>query len=257
MRGPLAVAVGMFTVLPGAVAPEVDRSLAARVILRLPLVGALLGVLAGGALWLAGLAGPGLLPAVAGVAALAWLTGGLHLDGLADTADGLGSRRASADALAVMKRSDIGPMGVITLVLVLLADVAALASMPPTAAAVALVVAAMVGRVAVLQATARRPARPGGFGALFAGAATRPSVAAVTVAVLLAAGALGWPIGGWVVATVHACAVAGALVLAWLWARHLAARLGGMTGDTFGSILEVTQTVFLVAVGLAASALPR
>lgn len=257
MRGPLAVAVGMFSILPGAVAEEVDRHLAARVMLRLPLVGALLGVLAGGALWLAGLAGPGLIPAVAGVAVLAWLTGGLHLDGLADTADGLGSRRASEDALAVMKRSDIGPMGVISLVLVLLADVAALASMPTPAAATALVAAAMVGRVAVLHATALPPARPGGFGALFAGAASRAATVGATVAVLPAAALIGWPGGGWPLATVHAVAGVGALVVAWLWARHLVRRLGGMTGDTFGSIVEVTQTVFLVAVGLAASALSR
>ncbi|NEE30554.1 adenosylcobinamide-GDP ribazoletransferase, partial [Streptomyces sp. SID7982] len=73
------------------------------------------------------LAGSGpLLAAVASVAVPAALTRGLHLDGLADTADGLGSGKPAEDALRIMKQSDIGPFGVITLLLVLLAQVAVL-----------------------------------------------------------------------------------------------------------------------------------
>ncbi|MYV40156.1 adenosylcobinamide-GDP ribazoletransferase, partial [Streptomyces sp. SID1328] len=73
-------------------------------------------------------AGP-LLAAVASAAVPAALTRGLHLDGLADTADGLGSGKPAEQALAIMKRSDIGPFGVLTLVLTLLAQVAALAGL--------------------------------------------------------------------------------------------------------------------------------
>ena len=73
-------------------------------------------------------AGP-LLAAVVTVAVPAVLTRGLHLDGLADAADGLGSGKPAEDALRVMKQSDIGPFGVLTLVLVLLAQVAALAEL--------------------------------------------------------------------------------------------------------------------------------
>ncbi|MYR56245.1 adenosylcobinamide-GDP ribazoletransferase, partial [Streptomyces sp. SID625] len=67
-----------------------------------------------------------LLAAVVTAAVPAVLTRGLHLDGLADTADGLGSGKPAADALRIMKQSDIGPFGVITLLFVLLAQVAAL-----------------------------------------------------------------------------------------------------------------------------------
>ncbi|MBI0383461.1 adenosylcobinamide-GDP ribazoletransferase, partial [Streptomyces albiflaviniger] len=75
------------------------------------------------------LGGGALLAAVATAAIPAVLTRGLHLDGLADTADGLGSGKPSEDALRIMKRSDIGPFGVITLLFVLLGQVAALAEL--------------------------------------------------------------------------------------------------------------------------------
>ncbi|MBF6096428.1 adenosylcobinamide-GDP ribazoletransferase, partial [Nocardia cyriacigeorgica] len=71
-----------------------------------------------------------------GVLALGWLagaTGGFHLDGVADTADGLGSRAAPEKALMIMKKSDIGPMGVMSIVLVLLVDAAAVVSLAGTA----------------------------------------------------------------------------------------------------------------------------
>ncbi len=97
----------------------------------------------------------------------------MHLDGLADTSDGIGSRRPPDEALTIMKRSDIGPMGVATLVLVLLVDAAALASPHLTGSKLLAAVAClpMVGRVAVLTGTGRWApnARPGGFGALFSG----------------------------------------------------------------------------------------
>ena len=100
-----------------------------------------------------------LLGGVLAVAVLALLTGGLHLDGLADTADGLGSRRPAAEALAIMRRSDTGPLGVATLLLVVLIQVSALATVPRGLdGAGALVLAVVTGRVAVLLATgAPRP----------------------------------------------------------------------------------------------------
>ena len=105
-----------------------------------------------------------LLGAAVAVALLAALTGGLHLDGLADTGDGLGSRRPAADALAIMRRPDIGPLGVVTLVLVLLIQVTALATVPRGWPAVAaLVLAVVTGRVAAVLATGVPAARPGGL----------------------------------------------------------------------------------------------
>ncbi|HMR50785.1 MAG TPA: adenosylcobinamide-GDP ribazoletransferase [Arachnia sp.] len=288
MPNALVASLGLFTVIPVPPVAEIDRPLAGRALAALPWVGLIVGGIAGGVLALASLSGVGVLPAVAALAVLAWLTGALHLDGVADTADGLGSRKPAEDALAIMKRSDIGPMGVITLVFVLLFDVAALDALgdiavaaapvgdvsapvvPPGGVApqaaplsggaalvapLALMVAAMLGRLVVGFAARTPTARPGGFGALFSGASTTRAVVLNSAAVLAIALGFGWlaagvtGLGGFGVAAL----VAGAA--GWWWQRHLHRRFGGMTGDTFGSLIEVTQATFLVVAALVLSAL--
>lgn len=254
MRGLLA-ALGTFTVLP-APHTDLDRALAGRAMAALPWVGLVVGALAGLVMFLAGLTGAALLPPVLGVAALGALTGGLHLDGVADTADGLGSRKPAAEALVIMRRSDIGPMGVLTLTFVLLVDVAALESLSAQsslAAPLALAVAAVVGRLAVVHATRGAAARSGGFGALFTGVTSAASAVANTAAVLLLAAAAGLLAVGWSGAAIFAGGACLALLVAWGWRRHLTRRLDGMTGDTFGSLVEVGQSVFLAVTALAAA----
>ncbi len=93
-----------------------------------PVVGLLLGLLAAAVLYVSGhlLHTGSLVAAALSVGSLAVLTRALHLDGLADLADGLGSRKPAAEALDIMRRSDIGPFGVVTLVLTLLLQVAGL-----------------------------------------------------------------------------------------------------------------------------------
>ncbi|RMB62467.1 adenosylcobinamide-GDP ribazoletransferase [Tessaracoccus antarcticus] len=230
----------------------IDRRLAGRAMAWFPVVGLVLGLLAGGVAWGVGALGGPLLGAVLGLATLAALTGALHLDGVADTADGLGSRAPAARALEIMRRSDIGPMGVVTLLFVLLADVAAISRIMTTASLVAgpvaLALAVVAGRVAVLSSTtsANGGARTEGFGALFHGVTSTAMAVGGCVAALAVAVAAGWGVAGAGGATVFFVAGALALVVGWVWRRYLARRLGGLTGDTFGSIIEVTQVVFLV-----------
>src|SRR5215472_5096933 len=157
------VALSLFTVIPAGGAAELGEGDAAAAVLWLPAIGVLLGgigaglmlAVAAGAAGASGASGPRrLLASALAVALLGLLTGGLHLDGLADTADGLGSRRPAEQALDIMRRSDVGPMGVAALVFVLLIEVTALAAVPRvTVAAAALVLAAATGRVAVVLAT--------------------------------------------------------------------------------------------------------
>ncbi|MFH8465828.1 adenosylcobinamide-GDP ribazoletransferase [Streptomyces sp. NPDC017991] len=247
----LRFAFGTLTVFPVTVR-RWDRGAARTGMPVAPVAGLAVGVPAAatGLLLLALGAGP-LLAAVASAAVPAVLTRGLHLDGLADTADGLGSGKPAEDALRVMKQSDIGPFGVITLLFVLLAQVAALAQAYGDSwgrGVLAAVVSATAGRLALtLAARAGVPAaRPEGLGAAVAGAVPLRAALLPAVVVTVAAGGAGALLGaygvlGSVLAVVLGCAAAEGLL------RHCVRRFGGVTGDVFGALEETAVTVALVA----------
>lgn len=250
----LHAAVSLFTWVPMPPV-SIDRATARGAILAFPWVGLGAGAAAGLVAGAVGaLGGGGLLAAASGLATLAGVTGAMHLDGVADTADGLGSRKPADEALALMKRSDIGPMGVATLVLVLLVDAAALASphLAGDALPVTLACMPMVGRVSALAGTGRwaRSARPGGFGALFAGVTSARALILDSLAVLAAVGLIGGLIRGLSGAALLTLAALVAWAVGYGWQRHLQRRLGGLTGDTFGSLIEVAQLVFVVVAAL-------
>ncbi|MEU6082872.1 adenosylcobinamide-GDP ribazoletransferase [Streptomyces sp. NPDC047108] len=251
----LRFAFGTLTVFRVTVA-RWDREAARAGMLCAPVAGAAVGLcaaVASGLLYALG--GGALLAAVAAVAVPAVLTRGLHLDGLADTADGLGSGRPADDALRIMKQSDIGPFGVVTLVLVLLAQVAALYELFGAGAGhgvLAAVVAAVAARSALTLASRSGvpAARPGGLGAAVAGAVPVRSAAlavGVTVAACTAAGAALGPYG----AVRYGPAVLVALGAAELLLRHCRRRLGGVTGDVFGALAETAATAALLALAVA------
>jgi adenosylcobinamide-GDP ribazoletransferase len=248
--------MSLFTTIPVGVSGVLDDDVAARAILWLPAIGLLLGGIGAGVLLAVGrlnATAPGrLLGAALAVAVIAVLTGGLHLDGLADTADGLGSRRPAAGALEIMRRSDIGPMGVGALVLVLLVQVSAVAAVPrlPLAAA-ALVLAEVTGRVAVVVATSSPAARPGGFGALVAGQTTAAERALTVGAAACAVAAAGLSAAGPALAARGLAAAFAGLLAGRLLQRTARRRLGGLTGDVFGAILQVSAVTVLIVAALA------
>ena len=219
--------------------------LAGRSAALFPVVGALLGVLLGGI----GLGLDLMLPAgpVAAllIAAGALVTGGLHLDGVMDTADGLFGGKSPEQRLAIMGDSRVGAFGVVAGGLVLLGQFACLSELTGQARWLALVVAGMTSRWTMLLALALFPAaRETGSGATFRSGVTRGMVilgSAVAGCVALAAGPLG-PI-----------ALAAGLAIVLGGGHLLSRRLGGLTGDTYGAIAVVTETVVLfVAVALSA-----
>ncbi|CAM5401694.1 Adenosylcobinamide-GDP ribazoletransferase OS=Streptomyces tendae OX=1932 GN=cobS PE=3 SV=1 [Streptomyces tendae] len=220
-----------------------------------PLAGLAVGVAAAGAGLLLLLLGAGtLLAAVATAAVPAVLTRGLHLDGLADTADGLGSGKPAEDALRIMKQSDIGPFGVLTLLFTLLAQVAALAQAYDgswTRGALAAVVSATAARLALTTAArAGVPAaRPEGLGAAVAGVVPAGGVLAAAAVVTLAGAAAGAYFGPYD-ALRTALAVVCAVVVAELLLRHCVRRFGGVTGDVFGGVAETAATTALVVLVL-------
>ena len=251
MPDALRLAIGTLTRLPVPHPRTVDARAARGAMLMAPIVGVLIALVIGGIVQLLAshvspAFGPLILAALA-IAAMAYLTRGLHLDGLADTADALGSGRPAAQALDIARRSDIGPFGVVAIVLVLLVQVVAYAGVISIGAAIiGLVIASGTGRLAITLACVRGvpAARPDGLGATVAGSV--PPAAFVVVAVA-------WTAACAAAASVTAihpltavAAVLGSLIVGAVVVRIAIRRLGGITGDVLGATMELATTSALV-----------
>ena len=187
------------------------------------------------------------MAAVLTIMTLAILTGGLHLDGLADTADGLFSVRDRDRILEIMRDSRTGVMGVLALIFVLLLKISSLLSLTGPWRGLALILAPPAGRGAMILMLNTLPyARPeGGLATEF----TRRRTLWVAVLSFLVLGGVCLLAGGGPGMAVAACALlvsAGVNVM-------VRRRLGGFTGDTLGAASELAETAFLVA---AAAMLP-
>ncbi|GHJ45074.1 adenosylcobinamide-GDP ribazoletransferase [Catellatospora sp. TT07R-123] len=243
----LRLALTTFTVAPVSGPQRLDRAVGGVAMRLAPAVGVLLGLLLGGALALLAAGLPALLAGLLAVGLAALLTRGLHLDGLADTVDAIGSYRSRERALEIMKSPEVGPFGVVALVLVLGTQAAALAAvadrpLPALLATVAAAVAA--GRLAIAVGCARGvpAARPGGMGALVAGT-VGPAALAVNTLLVAAVAVPAVPQRPWQ----GPLAVLAAPALALGLRAHAVRRLGGVTGDVLGFLSEAATTVTLLA----------
>ncbi len=234
----VGAAVRFLTVLPCPGAPSCDPAAVARAAWAFPVV----GVLIGGCSAAAGLAcqwlfGPP-LHLIAAVAASAMVTGGLHLDGLADSADALFSWRSREKKLEILRDSRIGTMGAVALFLVLATKLAALHALGPQWWEAALL-APVWGRWSALYGiVAFPPARPDGLGAgIRAHVLARYFVGATLLALA---------IGGLLSPT--AAAVAGLLAFAvtHVTAHAMTRSLGGLTGDTYGALGEIAEVTVVM-----------
>ena len=240
-----AIAVAFLTRLPVRVDAGEERDVG-RSIAFFPLVGVLLGAAVALLVWLLDGRLPTSLVAVLAAALLAALTGGLHLDGVADTFDALGAPGADrARLLEILRDSRIGAHGAAALLFVVLLKVTALHALLAEGSSSALLLAfpALARFVAGLVIVLFPYARTRGLGVAFHAHARPVDVAlagAIAAVAVLAAGR----------AAALAALVATGLVL--LFVRRVAARLGGVTGDVCGAAIELAEVVFLVVV-LAAS----
>jgi adenosylcobinamide-GDP ribazoletransferase len=225
--------------LPGMPTPEeLGRSL-----LFYPLVGLLFGTILWGLNWLL-LGTPLLLHAALLLSVWVALSGALHLDGLADSADAwLGGYGDRERTLTIMKDPRSGPIAVVTLVLVLLLKFAAFLALIEQQHSVVLIIVPLISRSALLGLFLTTPyVRPGGLGQALADHLPRLAgqqvLAISAVACVLMAGLSGvWAL------------VLAAVVFVWL-RQVMVRRLGGTTGDTAGALLELQEVAVLVGLAL-------
>ena len=230
--------------MPGHLGDETNDL--ANSLIYFPVVGVVIGfcmAVVGWLLW-------PLLPALPAAAVMVFLllaiSGGLHLDGLADSADGLFSARPQEQILVIMRDSHIGSMGVIALIMVLMMKTAALASLPQAQAVGALFLMPIAGRCLMIFMMALLPyvRGPEGKAALFYEKASQHKKIVYLALALLYSGC--WYGGGGAGLAAGTAAMLVSLAFAGL-CRH---KIGGATGDTLGATCELTETV--VALVLAA-----
>lgn len=231
--------VRFLTLLPVGRGGATEARDLARSMAWFPLVGGLMGLaLAGAHIALAPLL-PSLASSVIVVLLLVVLTGGLHLDGLADTCDGFYAGRNKEEILQIMKDSRIGAIGAISLSAALLLKVSLLSGIPSPAVPGALIVMPAAGRWGMVLAARRSlPAREEGLAhTVMGGVGWLGFLAATIFTSLLGIGLLGWP---------GAVACLSVAVGAYGMSCYAKRKIGGLTGDVFGAVSEVSEILVLL-----------
>ena len=221
--------------------------------LYFPLVGLIIGLILAGLNWLLRLIFPPTLVNALVVAALVIITGALHLDGFADTCDGIAGHKEVEDRWRVMRDSRAGAFGIVGIVLLLLVKYVSLTSIPETLMMATLLFMPMVSRWAMVYAIFVYPyARPSGMGRLFKQGTRWPRFTIATIITVVVA-----------VVLIPIFRLSGVMVILGVWvitaivAAYLKSKFSGLTGDTYGAINEVVEIstliliVLLVRLGLA------
>jgi adenosylcobinamide-GDP ribazoletransferase len=241
----IALAIGFLTRIPVGAKSACDPKEIARSLRWFPLVGGLLGGISAAAYWLLSRLFPPLITAVLIVAVDAALTGAMHFDGVADTADGFGGGRTTDDVLRIMRDHAVGSFGALALILLVALKVTAIATFVGNRQAfTALFLAPVLGRWSAVLLSALQPyARPPdhdspqsvGSPARFVGRVE--AIVATVTALALAAAAGRWTGGA-------AMVLVAAVVIWWGWCCRR--RIGGVTGDTIGAGVEISECLVLL-----------
>jgi adenosylcobinamide-GDP ribazoletransferase len=234
-------AVTFLTAVPIGRRTDVDgRDLRGGLVL-FPAVGALVGALMAAVGWVAALVLPPFPAATLSVTAGVFVTAAMHLDGLADTADGLGAALRGGDPSMAMHDPRLGVFGGAALALDLLLKVSVLSALVagPRFPIEAIAAGALGRAAAIALMTALPYAGPGsGTGGWTRAVARGPCLIGVVSAIVLGVLTVGAPFGTMAAASVVVAVLVGR------WSRH---RLGGATGDTLGAVVELTETAALTS----------
>jgi adenosylcobinamide-GDP ribazoletransferase len=238
MIRPFLIALQFLTRLPVALHGDLNERDLGRSLLYYPLIGLTLGLLLAASYWLLGSV-PVFLRAVLLLVIWVAITGGLHLDGLADSADAwVGGHGDRERTLAIMKDPCSGPMGMVAVALTLLVKLGALAALCESQDPIGLVVVPVLGRTVLLLLFLTTPyVRPGGLG--------------VALAAHLPRRAAGWVL---LASSILVCLLAGAIGILLLLSTGcvflllraaMQRRLAGATGDSAGAMVELAEAVGL------------
>jgi len=231
------IALQFLTILPIKIKSDIKEKDFGRSIAYFPIVGMLIGLtLAASSFLFSFLPHPVAAAVILGISAA--ITGGIHLDGLADTSDGFYGGKTKEKILEIMRDSRIGTMGTIGVVLLLLLKFALLYSIPPNLLWKALIIAPVLARYAqVLACSLSGYAREDGKAKFFIEYASKRELilsviftSALSIFLMRAAGAVSF-----ILST--------AVILSLIW--YVKNRIGGMTGDTIGAISEIVETAAL------------
>jgi adenosylcobinamide-GDP ribazoletransferase len=210
-----------------------------------PVVGFIIGAILFGLHYVLELILPAALVNALLIAVLVILSGGLHLDGLSDTVDGLAGHRTPERRLEIMRDSHIGAIGAVGLFLFLIIEYVSLNNIPDKWIPFTLLLAPTVSRWTMVYAIFVFPyARPEGLGKAFKQAVGRSEFLIATFLTLLLAVIL-FPTAGPVIA-------AGTWIIISLAALYIKRQIGGLTGDTYGAINEIALITVLLAINMLA-----
>ncbi len=245
MFQPFLIALQFLTQCPVHLSTKPNDEAIGKSVLFYPVIGLLIGLLLAALSWLLNDTPP-VVSSASILICWVFITGGLHLDGLADSADAwVGGMKDRKSTLTIMKDPNCGPSGVVAIVLILLLKFATLYTLVIADAWVIFILSATLGRTILPLLLLTTPyVRPNGIGSTLVNHMPRhQSIVVITLTTLIASLTFG-VISLWIFA---------AIIVIFLIFRHLMLRrIGGTTGDTAGALIEITEvSVLLVAVLLA------
>jgi len=228
--------------LPGR--REIEAADLGRSAVYFPFIGLIIGLMLVALNWLLRLGLPSAVVNTLLLAFLVIITGALHLDGLADTCDGMAGQKSVEDRWQVMRDSRVGAFGIAGIVLLLLVKYASLNSLPTSLIVSTLIFMPVVSRWAMTYSIFLYPyARPSGLGTVFKQETTRTGFIMATITTLAVALALlpWWQLTGLVV-----------ILCVWLitvlLAIYFKRKFSGLTGDNYGAISEVAEVGTLILI---------